>query len=1147
MTLPPITIDVLILVAFFLLNIIVGFRYRGKNQSFREYAIGDKKFSTATLTATIVATWMSGSALFITLENVYKQGLYYGIAEIIGTPVCLLITGYIVGPRMGKFLNNVSVPESLGKLYGKAVQAAAGIATVLRSTGYVAMQLQVIAKILTILFNYEGPEVVTIAAIIITLYALSGGVKAVTFTDVLQFLTFGTLLPLLALTIWNNLQNPTQVTHMFQTSPLLSFKEVVSWSPEFRNSLLFMAYLMTPGLQPQLFQRMVMARDTAQIKRSFGYAAIVCLGIELCMKWIAIMMLVDQPGLDTDKIMQHIVNTHTYPGLKGLLGIGIIALSMSTADSVLNSCAVIIANDILPPLGLQKQSSLQTAKWSTLALGTLGLVMALNARNLLQVLVGAANFYIPNVAPAPMLLAIFGFKTSRRIVLMAMGAGATATAACIFYFKNVHSFLPCLLANMITMVCLHYLLGEKGGWQQLDPTSPLALERAARRQRWKWRLRAIKNFKLYPYLQQNLPSQEGFYFFFGLYTMAATYTALYTIGDVDVKAYQGIYEGIYRTVLVGATAFLTFPIWPPAIKSHRFIAFFWPLGISAILFFAGTLLAIMSHFHHIRVMVMMINLLMVVLLLHWPLALFLAFAGIALAVSFFKHYTGIALPVSELGSLQLVYVLLLFTSLFIARKNKQQYQGMANSYEQLKKTSIISSEVLMETIHHRGHLIREVNMYPLDTLDAALRNTQTKEELWAVIAALRQDTYNLHVLTSHLSQMLHQSQDYMRLTVASVPLQALLQDVFEDLYEQNKKMQVCTHQYTAHQALQVDVSKVKQLLVTGLHYAREQQRAGRPVLLGLEDTLLVYPILSIPGYVKRVPSMRMTITTESGLPPLKAWYVGSIDSPPSLRLPKSRSELPITYNQQVVDAHYGVSELIESAQGLTQCYVIPVDVREVRPQTMDTLVTATTTALSDTPVCPEEEAFVQAVQDRTQVNVATLQSALQLIKQYHAGVKRKSGEPFYLHPIAVAYILLDYTQEQDVIIAALLHDTVEYTSLSLSQIALRFNPKVQRIVDGGTRLDSRLRSFKRIQLSVHENIRKLLEVKDERILYVKLADRLHNMRTIEGHQEVSKQKKVAVETLQFFVPMAKSLGLTLIAEELKKRSFEVLNSYSHDT
>jgi Na+/proline symporter len=67
------------------------------------------------------------------------------------------------------------------------------------------------------------------------------------------------------------------------------------------------------------------------------------------------MILADNPSLEANKIMEHIVNTHTYPGLKGFLGVGIIALSMSTADSVLNSCAVIVANDIFLPLGLQKK------------------------------------------------------------------------------------------------------------------------------------------------------------------------------------------------------------------------------------------------------------------------------------------------------------------------------------------------------------------------------------------------------------------------------------------------------------------------------------------------------------------------------------------------------------------------------------------------------------------------------------------------------------------------------------------------------------------------------------------------------------------------------------------------------------------------
>jgi (p)ppGpp synthase/HD superfamily hydrolase len=259
----------------------------------------------------------------------------------------------------------------------------------------------------------------------------------------------------------------------------------------------------------------------------------------------------------------------------------------------------------------------------------------------------------------------------------------------------------------------------------------------------------------------------------------------------------------------------------------------------------------------------------------------------------------------------------------------------------------------------------------------------------------------------------------------------------------------------------------------------------------------------------------------------------------AIRLPKDSTELPITHNQQIVDAHYGTSEFIESEHSMTQIYVIPVRVREVCPQTMDLL--STTAVLSETPIYPEEEALVKEVQERTQVDMAMLRQALQLIKQYHAGVKRKSGEPFYLHPIAVAHILLDYTRDQDTIIAALLHDTVEDTSLSLNQVALSFNTIVKNIVDGVTHLDSWIKSFKRIQLTVHENIQQLLETKDQRVFYVKLADRLHNMRTIEGHPSLGKQKKIAEETLQFFVPMARSLGLSPIAEELHKRCFEVLN------
>jgi len=174
----------------------------------------------------------------------------------------------------------------------------------------------------------------------------------------------------------------------------------------------------------------------------------------------------------------------------------------------------------------------------------------------------------------------------------------------------------------------------------------------------------------------------------------------------------------------------------------------------------------------------------------------------------------------------------------------------------------------------------------------------------------------------------------------------------------------------------------------------------------------------------------------------------------------------------------------------------------------------------------------------TKIDNKIIAKALDTIKKYHAGVKRKSGEPFFTHPIAVSLILLEYCKDQDAVVAALLHDTVEDTSLSLIQIKAMFGDQVVFIVNKVTNLEDKLR---RVSLEDHENVYRLLNYEDERAAFVKLADRLHNMRTISGHSSLAKQKHIANETLNFFVILAKNLGLVSVAAELEKLSLEVLS------
>lgn len=151
----------------------------------QDYAVGRKDFSTATLTATVVASWLGGDDEFYILENTYTDGLYFVIV-ILSAEMCLLLSGQLA-LRMGEFFHNLSVAEAMGDLYGKTVRMLTAMSGILFNVGIVAMQFKVIAEIIASVFGIDRAWVMSIASVIVIAYSVSGGIRAVTFTDVLQF------------------------------------------------------------------------------------------------------------------------------------------------------------------------------------------------------------------------------------------------------------------------------------------------------------------------------------------------------------------------------------------------------------------------------------------------------------------------------------------------------------------------------------------------------------------------------------------------------------------------------------------------------------------------------------------------------------------------------------------------------------------------------------------------------------------------------------------------------------------------------------------------------------------------------------------------------------------------------------------------
>ena len=403
----------------------------------------------------------------------------------------------------------------------------------------------------------------------------------------------------------------------------------------------------------------------------------------------------------------------------------------------------------------------------------------------------------------------------------------------------------------------------------------------------------------------------------------------------------------------------------------------------------------------------------------------------------------------------------------------------------------------------------------------------------------------LRPIALHLDRISHRAVGYLRLEVDTITIDAFLQAVQEKLHTKELAKRISWKKMTQYKEVECDVARMESLLVNSVSFMRAVAGEDQTILIGLEGTQLGYPMNSVkPDYTKKVAALRITLTTARMLPEVEKLYLAQM-SEDTFPMPETTTDLPLVANERILKAHYGYTSTMGNGKTLTQVYVIPVKLREVRPKDMDLPemeLGAKLTRSDDTyPGAQEQEAaFLKAVQERTQADLKLVREAIELIKEYHGPVRRNSGEPFYLHPLAVAHILLDYNQEEATVLGALLHDTVEDTSLTPDQIAIRFNEDVGRIVNGVTHLDSQKSTFYKVQLSSHENIRKLLEVEDQRVLYVKLADRLHNMRTIQYKPYVS-QRRTSEETLLFFVPLAEHLGLKEAAWELKELCLEVLN------
>src|SRR5579872_6535760 len=189
--------------------------------------------------------------------------------------------------------------------------------------------------------------------------------------------------------------------------------------------------------------------------------------------------------------------------------------------------------------------------------------------------------------------------------------------------------------------------------------------------------------------------------------------------------------------------------------------------------------------------------------------------------------------------------------------------------------------------------------------------------------------------------------------------------------------------------------------------------------------------------------------------------------------------------------------------------------------------------------------LMRRIQDnRPHDDLAIVKKAYDYSLKHHEGQTRASGEPYLVHPLEVALVLAEMKMDAVAIAAGLLHDSVEDTSVTIVDIRKEFGEQVAHIVEGVTKISQI--DFATREEQQAENLRKMMlaMVDDIRVVLIKLADRLHNMRTLE-HLQPERQQKIAKETLEIYGPIAHRLGMGKIRGELEDLGFRYLDPLTY--
>ena len=454
-------IDYIIIGIYLGILLLLGIYNRSKYLSLHVYGSISNQMQKGTLLliATIFANSVGGATVYGLSVKAFNENISYAYAIILTIIIDILIAAYLV-PRISKHYGVISVGQIMAKYYGKVGSVITGLAVTFVSFGHIAVQISVSSKILEPVLKINYIEGVILSYLIVTIYTALGGLRSVIFVNLFQFLSMVFFIPILticALYAIGGVSSAIEIIPKYK----YSFADLKN-----QTGLLFLSFMFF-GLNPGFIQRSFISKDTKRTQQAIYIKSAIYLFFILIVSLNGLLCYAYEQKFPSQSTFIELIHKILPFGLYGLVIVGFLSSSTSTADSELNIASMSFINDILKPIFKMQDTKLMLLfiKVSTILIGIFAIYLALEFTDVIELVLFVNGFWISMIV-VPFVACLFNIKVGKKQFIFCCLAGLMSFSFWYYYFNDLIS-LKGVFIGFITNLIFFALLKTYNVWHKV--------------------------------------------------------------------------------------------------------------------------------------------------------------------------------------------------------------------------------------------------------------------------------------------------------------------------------------------------------------------------------------------------------------------------------------------------------------------------------------------------------------------------------------------------------------------------------------------------------------------------------------------------------------------------------------------------------